>query len=832
MATDGQITEMFGEDPLIKATMDKDPCKTREESLLEIYRRLRPGEPPTVESSESYLEALFFDARRYDVSKVGRYKFNKKLDIWSRLNGQTLAQPVTDPMTGEIIAMNGETINRAKAHEISSRGVSRAVIDVNGREVVVFSNGMVDMAKFVDFDPAQYGIKEKVRFTVLKEIIDSGRSTLFFVNTRETAEWLAARYHLLDEDFPIEVHHGSLSKETRMEMEDRFKSGELKALICTSSLELGIDIGSTDMVIQYNSARQVSRMIQRAGRAGHRVGEKIRARVLATAPDEIAEAMVIARRCESKELESKEGRPCPLSVVANQLIAMTMSGKMDQDTAFKVFSQAWPFRDLPRSDMEDVLAQLQSIKMVFVDDDGQFKRSRKGMDYFYGNISMIPDERTYLIRDIGTRAIIGTLDESFVASFAEEYAMFIAKGRTWRIVEMREDEILVEEARDVGSVPNWVGSDIPVPYEVAMEVGRMRRLRNFGDYHGDEGCIAVVKKYLDEQEERFPMPTDETVTVEVGDRLAIVNGCFGSRVNETLGKIYAALLTARFGESVGMTADPYRIILELPRNMKREDVLQTILSVKPGTIEALSRMTILNSSFLRWRFVFVAKKFGIIEKTADHRFMNFSRLFDLHKDTPAYKEAVNKVLWEDLDIPDSEMVVSKIASGEIEVVSGTISSIGLEGITRSKELMQPVRADHSILMALKKRLEDEVLFASCLNCGSQWRFRVGDAPKRFICPHCGGNMVAVLKSYERQNIGLVKLDEMSSQEKKDRLRLSRNANLVNEHGKRAVICLAGRGVGPDTASRILRSMYTDEDEFYRDIMNAEILFAKNKRFWD
>ena len=173
VATDGQITEMFGEDPLIKATMDKDPCRTREESLLEIYRRLRPGEPPTVESSESYLDALFFDARRYDVSKVGRYKFNKKLDIWSRLSGQVLAEPVTDPMTGEIIAMNGETVTREKAHEISRRGVSRAVIEVNDRKVVVFSNGMVDMAQFVDFDPAQYGIKEKVCFNVLREMLET-----------------------------------------------------------------------------------------------------------------------------------------------------------------------------------------------------------------------------------------------------------------------------------------------------------------------------------------------------------------------------------------------------------------------------------------------------------------------------------------------------------------------------------------------------------------------------------------------------------------------------------------------------------------------------------
>ena len=173
VATDGQITGMFGEDPLIKATMDKDPCKTREESLLEIYHRLRPGEPPTVESSESYLDALFFDARRYDVSKVGRYKFNKKLDIWSRLSGQVLAEPVTDPMTGEIIAMNGETVTREKAHEISRRGVSRAVIEVDDRKVVVFSNGMVDMAQFVDFDPAQYGIKEKVCFNVLREMLET-----------------------------------------------------------------------------------------------------------------------------------------------------------------------------------------------------------------------------------------------------------------------------------------------------------------------------------------------------------------------------------------------------------------------------------------------------------------------------------------------------------------------------------------------------------------------------------------------------------------------------------------------------------------------------------
>ena len=173
VSTDAQIKELFGEDPMILATLEKDTCHTREESLLEIYRKLRPGEPPTVESSESYLEALFFDARRYDVSKVGRYKFNKKMDIWSRLAGQTLVQPITDPMTGEILAMDGETLSREKAHMISDHGVNEAVILCGEREVKVFSNGMVDMSKFVSFDPAQYGIKEKVCFRVLREMLET-----------------------------------------------------------------------------------------------------------------------------------------------------------------------------------------------------------------------------------------------------------------------------------------------------------------------------------------------------------------------------------------------------------------------------------------------------------------------------------------------------------------------------------------------------------------------------------------------------------------------------------------------------------------------------------
>ena len=171
--TDEKIKAMFGEDARILATMERDTCKTREESLLEIYRKLRPGEPPTVETSQAHLEGLLFDAHRYDLSSVGRYKFNKKMDIAARLAGQELAEPVVDPMTGEILAEAGEIISRAQARELSDRGVCEATVRIGDQNVKILSNYMVDMSKFVDFDPKQYGVKEKVCFSVLKEMLET-----------------------------------------------------------------------------------------------------------------------------------------------------------------------------------------------------------------------------------------------------------------------------------------------------------------------------------------------------------------------------------------------------------------------------------------------------------------------------------------------------------------------------------------------------------------------------------------------------------------------------------------------------------------------------------
>ncbi len=173
VSTEAEIKAMFGEDERILATLDKDTCKSREDSLLEIYRRLRPGEPPTVETAAAHLEGLLFDAHRYDVSRVGRYKFNKKMDIAARLSGREILEPIADPMTGEILAMPGDLITRDMAKELSKKGVNEATVKVGDKAVKILSNGMVCMADFVDFDPKQYGVNEKVRFSVLKEMLET-----------------------------------------------------------------------------------------------------------------------------------------------------------------------------------------------------------------------------------------------------------------------------------------------------------------------------------------------------------------------------------------------------------------------------------------------------------------------------------------------------------------------------------------------------------------------------------------------------------------------------------------------------------------------------------
>ena len=174
LGSDAEITEYFGEDERILATLEKDACKNMEEALFEVYRKLRPGEPPTLENSQAHINSLLFDARRYDLSRVGRYKYNKKLPISHRIKVQELSRPIPNPLTGEIIADVGEIVSEEKALEIENAGICMAYIKKDGNEIKVISNGMVDISKFVDFDvKKECDIKEKVRFSILSEILDS-----------------------------------------------------------------------------------------------------------------------------------------------------------------------------------------------------------------------------------------------------------------------------------------------------------------------------------------------------------------------------------------------------------------------------------------------------------------------------------------------------------------------------------------------------------------------------------------------------------------------------------------------------------------------------------
>lgn len=203
LGTDEQILSFFGNDDRIKASIEKDNTKSVDEALIEIYRKLRPGEPPTLESAQNHLNTLFFDSRRYDLSRVGRYKYNKKLAIGTRIVGKTLTRPIANPITGEIMAEEGETLNREKAMAIESVGVDTVYTDVNGLEVKVISNGMVNASDFLNFDPEECGINEKVRFSVLREILESsnGDENAIREALKERADDLIPKHIIIDDIF-------------------------------------------------------------------------------------------------------------------------------------------------------------------------------------------------------------------------------------------------------------------------------------------------------------------------------------------------------------------------------------------------------------------------------------------------------------------------------------------------------------------------------------------------------------------------------------------------------------------------------------------------------
>ena len=200
LRTDSEILEAFGDDPTIRMTLEKDTCKNYEEALLEIYRKLRPGEPPTVDSAETLIRNLFFDPRRYDLSMVGRYKFNKKLSLWVRAADRVLLAPAVHPVTGEILFEEGHLLTRNEARELDAVGVNEVVVDVDGKPMKIFSNHMCDLSRYVDFDPlTECGIKERVRFSVLQELLEQYEGEELKEALRSHADDLAPEHIIVDD---------------------------------------------------------------------------------------------------------------------------------------------------------------------------------------------------------------------------------------------------------------------------------------------------------------------------------------------------------------------------------------------------------------------------------------------------------------------------------------------------------------------------------------------------------------------------------------------------------------------------------------------------------
>ena len=661
-----------------------------------------------------------------------------------------------------------------------------------------------------------------------RNIIDGHESTLLFVNTRDLAEAISSRFHIWMPDYPVGVHHGSLSKELRMQMEEEFKAKKLKCMICTSSLELGIDIGSADFSIQFNSPRQVTRLLQRVGRAGHRAGAVSRGSIIAYDEDELLEGMVICRRAMAEELEKQVVRSMPLTVLSNQIVAMSSEGTYTPESMYSTIARSYPFVDLTMPRFMELFNFAREFRLIRVEGDA-VRRSMRGLHYFYENISMIRDEKTFNIRDIGTRKVIATLDEGFVVSFAEEGAVFITHGRSWRIVELRETEILVEPVGVFGALPSWVGEEIPVPFEVAQEVGRLRRDRNFDDYPVDAESRRKITEYLDGMKGPFILSTDRKVVIEISGRRAIVNACFGTRVNETLSRMIAAIISARSGESVGIDIDPYRIVLDLPRSFRKEWVEEALRSIQPEALDTFMRKIVSNVSYAKWQFLFVGKKFGIIRKDADYRELNLPRLMSSYERTPVMDETIDKTIWESMDIETTGNVLSMITSGAMDIVYAPLSPVGEKGIESTREIYKPARADRGILEALGRRLGDEEFTLLCLYCNAKRKTKAVKEEKRISCWKCGSRMVAALSKYELEE--LHKREDRDGREKAVR-KLRKNANLVMEYGQRALVVLAGRGIGPDSAAKILARHGSDEEQLLKEVLEQEILFARTKRFWD
>ncbi|CAI1493430.1 Lhr-like helicase [Thermococcus nautili] len=678
------------------------------------------------------------------------------------------------------------------------------------------------------------------RLRTLWEIVERHGKALIFTNTRQFAEVLAHRLKAWGK--PVEVHHGSLSKEARVRAEKALKEGKIKALICTSSMELGIDIGDVDVVIQYMSPRQVNRLVQRVGRAKHRIGEVSEGYVIATNVEDYLQSLVIAKRALEGRFEAVE--PIGgLDVLAHFVVGLLIEyKKLPRERPYEIAKRAYVYRDLSWSDYLDVLSVLEDARLVGYDEESNLLYLRRGaFQYYYENLSTIPDEVSWRVFDAKSGHVIGRLDESFVMDL-EEGMEFVMNGRSWIVLKIDDEARLlkVRESKSLESaIPSWEGEMIPVPFGVAFDVGRLRRELAF-DFRKALNLLEGVEFSEEELRRAFeeirdePFPTDRDIVVESTPKALIIHADFGSRANEAIGRIFHSLLILRYGRVFSVRSQGHAIVFKTPFQLNPEEV-KRYLYQEPESVEFIVSRALRDSHAYRWRMLNVAKRFGALRR--DARIRRIERLFE---GTVIERETLNELYHDKVDVRKTELVMELLKAGSLRVktvLRKQPSTLARLNMTVSGEfLLSGVLERDELIELFRKRLLEHEVVLVCTNCG--WHSKTKVARLQNIklrqCPRCGSKMLAVAHPIDAEEFlsVLEKVRHGKPLERKEERayrKLLKAADLVDTYGFEAVLALASYGTGPDTAARLL-AQYKG-DALILALMERERQFIRTRRFW-
>jgi len=689
------------------------------------------------------------------------------------------------------------------------------------------------------------------RLRKIKELIGEHRSVLTFTNTREFAEVLSSRMKNLDRKIPVGIHHSSLSKEVRIKTEKEFKEEKIKSIISTSSLQLGIDIGSIDLVLQYMSPRTVTQLVQRVGRSGHELQRISKGIIISTDEDDIFESAVIARKALNEELEDLDFHETAYDVLAHQIVGLTLDNwKIELGKAYDIVRKAYPYQKLTLPEFMEICKQLSQLGLVFL--NGEIKKKYRGFEFYYNQLSTIPDTKQFRVFNTLDNTFVGVLDEEFVALHGQPNTTFVIKGQPWRIIQTEEDRVLVEPIEDVeAAIPGWEGELIPVPFDVAQEVGRLRKMikEKLGNsekeivldiqkkYPVDENSAKKMISLIKKQKKFGIVPDDKNFLIEEDENIIVIHTCTGTLVNETLGRFLTSLLTARMG-SVGLRTDPYRIILTFQQS-NTEFLKEILFSTKPDFLQTYLEAGLIHSTLFEWKFVHVAKRFGAISRGAEYGKVRLGKIIDSYAGTPLFKETLKELETEKLDIEKAVEILGKIQKKEIKLIfSKGHSPLGKLGIRHKfAEIVGPAKPEAEIFDLFKKRLYNTTVKMICMNCGKWQRtFIVEDIPKDLRCSSCYAKLLAVThpKAVQTEKIIKKKLrnKELTLEENARYERARKSADLFIVYGKKAAVALAARGVGPANARRILAKFYKTNDDFLRDLLQTERQFIKTRKFWN